>query len=848
MAASGGNFSWAGNSKRVTADAVGVTLPHPLSNLNLLDPSALSQLDDDVLTQEIKRQKLLAKEAASKKGAVNTLHGVQEASQAAPPVRRGGRQSKRGGAGRGRANSSNGKTPAGATSAALDSIGEPFSAHTRVALSPTLALASEDLNNAAGGVACSAPEAAPLAGGVGCSAREASPLAGGVGCSAREAAPLAGGGGCIAREATPLAGGVGWSAREAAPLAGGIVCSAPEAATRALPAPASAAGVYAPGPMMSAVMEAAEEGGAIPFGDFGIEACSDDDELNDDDADDAVGAQAGTDSELHEAEVRVAELCASEMRAAELRAAELGASEVCAAEARAAELRSAELRAAEVRQTDKATPTSHQNETAAPARRERSQAQLQEARTKIKTAEAERGRLKVQLESMQRQIFAEVAGKSTDVDAVRDPSDPHVRMENVRKDGALNPIIPSSLSNDDVFDVKMVGKTFASLITLAPAEDMEFYPLWEEFQLHLVRKYIAEGTTQDEYYLFMGGNNKRIERALKVIGCKRANMNKPIKLWAWGAGGVIDKEKWFLLKVGGIIPTQARDEKEWVEKFKHPKYGYDWHCSAQGRPFANAGFELAVKKAFVSARCNMFVVKIPAVGYLCNVVEWPLENHKGKKGYASLDNNETNNRNNVHAKTRVVAAWLKETLDTEPATFKFDEPMGFEMGVGKPSEAHRRLSSAHHLWQHCCRWSFQPVSPHLLIAMGSHSHSTAVRSLVLAALAALMLSACAPRAAAIRHLHGLLPAASSTAADHSCVRWGCGANAVCVKDRGVASCVCNVGFAMTPTGCADNCALKACGVNGKCIKDSAGVASCMCNTSFVLQADKTTCAGAYVMC
>ncbi|CAI5965517.1 unnamed protein product [Closterium sp. NIES-65] len=335
--------------------------------------TTMVKLDDDVLTQEIKRQKLLAKEAASKKGAVNTLHGVQEASQAAPPVRRGGRQSKRGGAGRGRANSSNGKTPAGATSAALDSIGEPFSAHTRVALSPTLALASEDLNNAAGGVACSAPEAAPLAGGVGCSAREASPLAGGVGCSAREAAPLAGGGGCSAREATPLAGGVGWSAREAAPLAGGIVCSAPEAATRALPAPASAAGVYAPGPMMSAVMEAAEEGGAIPFGDFGIEACSDDDELNDDDADDAVGAQAGTDSELHEAEVRVAELCASEMRAAELRAAELGASEVCAAEARAAELRSAELRAAEVRQTDKATPTSHQNETAAPARRERSQ-------------------------------------------------------------------------------------------------------------------------------------------------------------------------------------------------------------------------------------------------------------------------------------------------------------------------------------------------------------------------------------------------------------------------------------------------------------------------------------------
>ncbi|CAI5973600.1 unnamed protein product [Closterium sp. NIES-65] len=452
MAASGGNFSWAGNSKRVTADAAGVTLPHPLSNLNLLDLSALSQLDDDVLTQEIKR----------------------------------------------------------------------------LAVLPTLALASEDLNNAAGGVACSAPEAAPLAGGVGCSAREAAPLAGGVGysareaaplaggggCSAREAAPLAGGVGCSAREAAPLAGGVGCSAREAAPLAGGVVCSAPEAATRAFPAPASAVGVYAMGPMMTAVMEAAEERGAIPFGDFGIEACSDDDELNDDDADDAVVAGAHHFKEARQLEAQLRDL---------------------------------------------------QNTVSV------LQAQLQEARTKIKTVEAERGRLKVQLESMQRQLSAEVAGTSTDMDAVPDPSDPHVRMENVRKDGALNPIIPSSLSSDDAFD-EMVGKTFAWLITLAPAGDMEFYPLWEEFQPHLVRKYIAEGTAQDENYLFMGGNNKRIERALKVIGCKRANMNKPIKLWAWGAGGVINKEKWFLLNVGGIIPTQARDEKEWVEKFKHREY------------------------------------------------------------------------------------------------------------------------------------------------------------------------------------------------------------------------------------------------------------------------------------
>ncbi|CAI5973606.1 unnamed protein product [Closterium sp. NIES-65] len=68
-------------------------------------------------------------------------------------------------------------------------------------------------------------------------------------------------------------------------------------------------------------------------------------------------------------------------------------------------------------------------------------------------------------------------------------------------------------------------------------------------------------------------------------------------------------------------------------------------------------------------------------------------------------------------------------------------------------------------------------------------------------------------------------------------------NAVCVKDRGDATCVCNVGFAMTPTGCVDTCVLKACGVNGKCVKDSAGAASCVCDTGFALQADGKTCTG-----
>ncbi|CAI5949097.1 unnamed protein product [Closterium sp. NIES-64] len=602
-----------------------------------VDAATKCKLGDDVIIEEIKRRQL-AKETALKTAVVNTLHGAPTVGKTAAAGRRGGSKRKRAAAGsgaRGRSSGANGNIPAGSPSAD----------------NPTTGTSSE--------------------------AEGANP------------APVA--------EATD-------STQNGAPTTGGIVCGSrlnPD--TGALPAPpVPAAG--APGPMMAAVIEAAEEGGVDPFIAYaGIEAGSDDEDGNDDNADDADGVQAGNDDKLRAAEVRAAEVCAAEVRAAELRAAEVRAAEIWAAELRAAELRAAEVRAAEdraaavraayvrsaeARQDELAPHTSQPNNPAALARRERSQgkqthhahsygarearqleAQLRdlqntvstlnthllEARARIKAVEAERDSLKTQLESIQRQLSEEVAGTSADMGALRDPSDPQ----------------------------DMVGKTYAWLITLAPAGEMEFYPLWEEFQPHLVRKYIAEGTTQDEYYLFMGGNSKRIERALKVIGCKRANMKKPIKLWAWGAGGVIDEEKWFLLKVGGITPTKARDEKGWVEQFKHPKYGYDWHCSAQGRPFAAAAFELAVKKAFVSARCNMFAVKIPAVGYLCNVVEWPLENHKGKKGHASLDNNETNNRNNVHAKTRVVAAWLKETLEREPATFKIDEPMGFEMGVGK---------------------------------------------------------------------------------------------------------------------------------------------------------------------
>ncbi|CAI7841857.1 unnamed protein product, partial [Closterium sp. NIES-53] len=77
----------------------------------------------------------------------------------------------------------------------------------------------------------------------------------------------------------------------------------------------------------------------------------------------------------------------------------------------------------------------------------------------------------------------------------------------------------------------------------------------------------------------------------------------------------------------------------------------------------------------------------------------------------------------------------------------------------------------------------------------------------------------------------------------TCALKTCGVNSRCTKDiAGVASCVCDTGFALQADGvtCTDTCVLKQCGGNGTCIK-SLGVASCMCNPGFVLQADGSTC-------
>ncbi|CAI6001989.1 unnamed protein product [Closterium sp. NIES-65] len=126
-----------------------------------------------------------------------------------------------------------------------------------------------------------------------------------------------------------------------------------------------------------------------------------------------------------------------------------------------------------------------------------------------------------------------------------------------------------------------------------------------------------------------------------------------------------------------------------------------------------------------------------------------------------------------------------------------------------------------------------------------------------AALAALMLSACAPRVAvAIR-----LPSATSSQCPvgyvkdaegnciDSCTVRNCGTNARCLKSQaGWADCVCDRGFKLLPdASCAHTCVLQACGENGQCVKDAEGAASCVCDPFFGLAPDGKTCTDTCVL-
>ncbi|CAI5484093.1 unnamed protein product [Closterium sp. Yama58-4] len=119
--------------------------------------------------------------------------------------------------------------------------------------------------------------------------------------------------------------------------------------------------------------------------------------------------------------------------------------------------------------------------------------------------------------------------------------------------------------------------------------------------------------------------------------------------------------------------------------------------------------------------------------------------------------------------------------------------------------------------------------------------------LVAAALAALMLSTCAPRVAVAIRLPsttsppcavGFLKDAQGNCVD-SCTVRNCGTNARCLKSQaGWADCVCDRGFKLLPdASCAQLCTAEDCGENGYCEEDQGGLSSCHCNTGFEKTAD-----------
>ncbi|CAI5503144.1 unnamed protein product [Closterium sp. Naga37s-1] len=108
--------------------------------------------------------------------------------------------------------------------------------------------------------------------------------------------------------------------------------------------------------------------------------------------------------------------------------------------------------------------------------------------------------------------------------------------------------------------------------------------------------------------------------------------------------------------------------------------GANWHVDpTTNRPYSNRPFQLAGLRGFGSKRATSLTLKIPAVGYLCNVVEWPLVNARGRLNPA-LDTAEAVNRQNVAAKIDQVVAWIKATYESgDVAIWDSRPPAGFNM-------------------------------------------------------------------------------------------------------------------------------------------------------------------------
>ncbi|CAI5481488.1 unnamed protein product [Closterium sp. Yama58-4] len=267
---------------------------------------------------------------------------------------------------------------------------------------------------------------------------------------------------------------------------------------------------------------------------------------------------------------------------------------------------------------------------------------LHENQASLTQVEQERDALREEVSVLHTKIRL-LQSKSIDGVEVVDFDDPQIDVEKLPKvDGKIH--IPTILSDDEVFTVrflpflavsraqKNVLHVYVVMMTAGPAAKMQFYPEWADMVPLMVRKYYRLGVCKDLYYFVAGGDAKKEAAAMDKIANKRQTMNKTFKLYGCGAGGGVSEEKWPELKRVGLNPTT-----------KSP-------------------------------------LKIPALGYVCHVVEWPMAHRKGRNS-PSLDTVELNNRNSVTEKTAVCVSWLNEWLEREPGLFKADVPPGFEMGT-----------------------------------------------------------------------------------------------------------------------------------------------------------------------
>ncbi|CAI5468636.1 unnamed protein product [Closterium sp. Yama58-4] len=221
-------------------------------------------------------------------------------------------------------------------------------------------------------------------------------------------------------------------------------------------------------------------------------------------------------------------------------------------------------------------------------------------------------------------------------------------------------IVPATLDQDHLFGKKAL-EAFTYMTTTASTWRLRFYPSWPDLREMMAEKYAEAGVTWDMFYYVICNFPAKENIAMQKVFEKRSNYNSDIKTYGRGPGGCVAESKWKELADEGVAPTTTT--AEWTLYFMHVRFGSKWHfCIVSSRPFANRSFELVLLRGFGSKKATAIMVKIPLVGYACNVVEWPLANARGRAN-PSLDTSETVNQQNVELKISHVVTWIKETYE-----------------------------------------------------------------------------------------------------------------------------------------------------------------------------------------